>query len=335
MMDVLVKVKLAGIATALALAGCRPAPPAEQAARAPVHAVATVGMVADLVREVGGEQVEVACLMGAGVDPHLYKPTRDDVALLLRADIVFYCGHHLEGKMARVLHRTAATRPALALAETLPPNRLLHAGSTDSIDPHVWMDVELWAQCVPAIARWLARIDPVHRADYHTRAAQLVDRLRRLDAYGKRVLATIPPRARVLVTSHDAFRYFGRAYGLEVQGIQGISTESEAGLRRINDLVDQIVRRKIQAVFVESSVSRKSIQALLDGAAARGHVVRVGGELFSDSMGPPGTYEGTYVGMMDHNFTVVARALGGSAPARGMAGKLRRPARSPQRDKTM
>ena len=292
------------------------------AAEAPLRAVATVGMVADLVREVGGAAVQVDTLMGAGVDPHLYKPTRSDVAALLQADAIFYAGLLLEGKMADTLARVARNgKPVQAVSEALEPAYLL-GGAGGHHDPHVWMDVSAWQRAAEAVQAALIRSRPAERAMFTGRAERYRAQLTALDDYARRCLATIPPERRVLVTAHDAFSYFGRAYAVEVRGIQGISTESEAGLEDLNRLVDLLVSRRIPAVFVESSVADKNVRALVEGARARGHAVRVGGSLFSDAMGPAGTYEGTYIGMIDHNVTLITRALGGQAPERGLNGKL-------------
>ncbi len=289
----------------------------------PVHAVATVGMVADIVRNVGAGHVEVTQLLGAGVDPHLYKATRDDVQTIMRGDIVFYSGLMLEGKMIDTLVRISRTKPVYAVTELIDEKHLLEPEEfAGHYDPHVWMDAGAWARCIDAVAAALVQFDPSHAADYQSNAADYARQLAELHEYGKRSIATVPEAQRLLVTSHDAFNYFGRAYGMEVQGVQGISTESEAGLQRINELVDLLVARKVKAVFVESSVSRKNIDAIVGGARSRGHEVVIGGELFSDAMGAEGTYEGTYVGMIDHNITRTTRALGGEAPARGLHGKL-------------
>jgi manganese/zinc/iron transport system substrate-binding protein len=290
----------------------------------PIHAVATVGMVADLVREVGGERVSVTQLMGPGVDPHLYKGTRDDVRAIIAADLVFYSGLMLEGKVIDMLEKVGRKKPVLAVTDAIDQAALTtEAGDAAHPDPHVWMDVALWAQCVHEITDGLRDYDREGADAYQKAASVYLEKLMALDAYGKQVIGTIPPEGRVLITSHDAFHYFGQAYGLEVFGVQGLSTDSEAGLRQINNLVDMIVDRKISAVFVESSVPQKSIMAVIDGAASRGHRVVVGGELYSDAMGERGTYEGTYVGMLDHNLTTVTRALGGVAPERGMQGLLK------------
>jgi manganese/zinc/iron transport system substrate-binding protein len=293
------------------------------APRYPIRAIATVGMVADIVRNVGGPHVEVTQIMGAGVDPHLYKATRDDVELITTGDVVFYSGLMLEGKMIDTLVKVARTKPVYAVTEMIEPEFLLEPEDfAGHYDPHVWMDASAWAKCVDAAAKALGEFDAAHAAEYAENAKRYRRELDKLHEYGKKSIATVPDEQRVLITSHDAFNYFGRAYRLAVQGVQGISTESEAGLQRINELVDLIVDRKIKAVFVETSVPRKNVEAIVAGARSRGHEVKIGGELYSDAMGEQGTYEGTYIGMLDHNITLAARALGGEAPQRGFQGKL-------------
>ncbi len=289
----------------------------------PIKGIATVGMVADIVRNVGGPHVAVTQIMGPGVDPHLYKVTRDDVRTIMDGDLVFYSGLMLEGKMSDSLIKVARNKPVFAVTELIDEAELLQPEDFKGhYDPHVWMDVSAWSKCVDAVAKALAESDPAHAEDYNQNAAAYHQQLTELHNYGIKSIASIPQESRVLITSHDAFNYFGRAYGLEVQGVQGISTESEAGLQRINELVDLIVAKGVHAVFVESSVSRKNIDALVEGAKARNHEISVGGELFSDAMGETGTYEGTYVGMLDHNITLVTRALAGTAPETGFQGKL-------------
>ena len=289
----------------------------------PIKAIATIGMVADIVRNVGGDHLRVTQICGAGVDPHLYKATRDDVQTIMSGDIVFYSGLMLEGKMTDTLIKVARSKPVIAVTELIDETQLLEPEEMDvHYDPHVWMDVKAWSECVQAVSKSLASFDPRNALAYQGNADAYLDQLAKLHEYGLKSIGSIPEATRVLITSHDAFNYFGRAYGLEVLGVQGISTESEAGLQRINDLVDVLVEKNVKAVFVESSVPRKNIDALVEGANARGRRVIVGGELFSDAMGTIGTYEGTYVGMLDHNITLVTRALGGNAPERGMQGKL-------------
>ena len=285
-----------------------------------IQAVATVGMVADLVRVVGGDQVAVTQICGSGVDPHLYKPTRDDVRKLVDAGIIFYGGLKLEGKMTDTLAKMGDSKPVIAVSESLDRALLLAPEQFDGhFDPHVWMDVSAWSECVQVVCQELSKLSPENKETFETNAERYRQKLGELHQYGKTVLASVPQKKRVLITSHDAFNYFGRAYGLEVSGVQGISTESEAGLQQINRLVDLISDRGVEAVFWESSVPPKSINALVEGVQSRGHKLRIGGELYSDAMGADGTYEGTYIGMLDHNITTVATALGGNAPKGGFA----------------
>ena len=293
----------------------------------PYRVVTTCGMVSDVVREVAGDRAEVVGLMGEGVDPHLYKPTRNDVKQLMDADVVFYCGLMLEGRMAGTLDRIAKSgKPVFAVTERHEPSGELYLlkpeGAAGHWDPHVWMNVDLWRDCVAVVAERLAQLDPGGVDQYRRNAERYRVRLAELDAYVREVIGTIPDQQRVLVTAHDAFRYFSRAYGIRVWSIQGISTDSEAGVDDINALVDFLVERKIPKIFVESSVSKKNVQAVIEGAGERGWTATIGGQLYSDAMGPPGTYEGTYIGMIDHNATTITRSLGGQAPQGGFAGKL-------------
>ena len=290
---------------------------------APPVALATTGMIADLLRGVAGPAIITETLIGEGVDPHLFRPTRNDIARILRANVIFYNGHRLEGRMHEVLERAANQgRPALAVAEAIPRERLRqHEDYPDAADPHLWMDPMLWAETLPAITATLGRLPRLNR-DLAAGAAATHANLARLDAYARDVLSPIPPERRILVTAHDAFAYFGRRYGFQVESIQGLSTEAEASLARIEAMVRLIVGRRLPAIFTETSVPDRAVRALVEGVAAQRHQVALGGTLFSDSMGRPGTYRGTYEGMMDHNFTTIARALGGNPPARGMNGRL-------------
>jgi len=317
------KRRLLGLAVALAasvgLMGSGPA----MAQSGPLKVVATTGMIADAARQVGGDLVEVRALMGPGVDPHAYRQTRTDIVAMTQADLVFWHGLYLEAQMEGFMRDLAKKRTVVAVAEALPKDMLLaHDDYADKFDPHVWMNPNLWSQVVVAVRDALVTVRPEAKATFEANTAAYLKDLAELAGYTTRVLSTIPDESRVLLTAHDAFNYFGAAYGFEVLGIQGISTESEAGLNRISELVDMLVSRKIRAVFVESSVSDRNIRALIEGAAAKGHTVTIGGELFSDAMGQQGTYEGTYLGMIDHNATTITRALGGEAPERGMRGKL-------------
>lgn len=289
-----------------------------------IEVVTTIAMIGDVAREVAGPLAEVRSLIGEGIDPHLYKPTAQDVKALQAADLIFYNGLMLEGKMTDVLVRIAAGgKPVHAVTEELSTDSgfvLDDGGSHD--DPHVWMDVKGWQAATNAIAKAFGALDPPNARTYETNAANYLDRLTQLDQYAASSIASIPEGQRVLVTAHDAFQYLSRAYGIEVRGVQGFSTESEAGIKDIENLVSFLVSRKIPAVFVESSVSDKNVRALIEGCAAQGHTVVIGGELFSDAMGATGTYEGTYIGMIDHNITTITRALGGTAPEQGFQGKL-------------
>ena len=295
-----------------------------RAQSAPLSVVASTGMIADVARVVGGGAVQVQALMGPGIDPHSYRQTRSDIVALTRADLVLWNGLYLEAQMQDFLRKLAERTPVFAVGEAVPHDRLIaHQDYDGKFDPHVWMVPDLWAHVVRAVQDALTAAAS-DRADlFIANADTYLAQLDRLGTYAAGVLGTVPHPSRVLLTAHDAFGYFGRAYGFEVLGIQGISTESEAGLGRIRALVDLLVQRDIKAVFVETSVSDRNIRALVEGAAARGHNVQIGGELFSDAMGPLGTYEGTYLGMIDHNATTIAAALGGQVPPRGMDGKLR------------
>lgn len=288
-----------------------------------IKVVATTGMVADAARQVGGDIVEVRALMGPGVDPHAYRQTRSDILAMTKADLVLRHGLYLEAQMEDFFHRLEKQRVVVAVAESLPKDQLrAHADYANKFDPHVWMTPRLWADVVRNVRDSLTKVAPEHAAAFEANAEAHLAEIAQLADYATTTLAQIPDESRVLITAHDAFGYFGADFGLEEMGFQGISTQSEAGLNRVGDLVSILVDRKIRAVFVESSVSDRSIRALIEGAAARGHEVAIGGELFSDAMGADGTYEGTYIGMLDHNITVIARALGADVPAAGMTGKL-------------
>ncbi len=305
-------------------AGLAPvASPALAQAR-PRFALATVGMVGDIVRDIAGTRVRTDTLIGEGVDPHLFRPTRADISRLLSADAIFANGHRLEGRMLDVLDRARATgKPVTMIAESLPRTDLrANPDYPDAADPHVWMDPVLWAAAAGAVPDTLRRIAPDSGGAYAANLGALRQRLARLDAYARAAIGSIPAARRVLVTAHDAFAYFGARYGIAVESIQGLSTEAEANLARIEALVRLLIERRVPAVFAEASVPDRAVRALIEGAAARGHAVRLGGNLFSDSMGRPGTYAGTYEGMLDHNITTIALALGGEAPARGLNGQL-------------
>ena len=301
----------------LTLIGCgTDAPVRGDLGERPVRVVATTSMVADLAREIGGERVEVVSLMGPGVDPHLYNASEGDVGRMTRADLILYNGLHLEGKMADLLTRMAER--AAAVTDGIGRSRLLDSPTyAGSYDPHVWMDVALWQDAARAVAEHLAALDTAHAAGYRERAGAYLAELDSLDAYVRRQAERIPAEQRVLVTAHDAFGYFGRAYGFEVRGLQGLSTATEAGTGDVQDLAEFVARREIPALFVESSVSPRNIEAVRAAVRARGFDVRIGGNLYSDALGGAGSGAETYEGMIRHNVdTIVGALLGKPVAAR-------------------
>jgi manganese/zinc/iron transport system substrate-binding protein len=297
---------LAVLALAFAVSLIAACAPKEEADDGRLRIVATTGMVADLARVVGGEHVHVDALMGPGVDPHLYKATPSDLTKLRRARLILYNGKGLEGKMASVFGKLAKSRKVVAVTEEIEDAELL--GDHEHWDPHVWFDVSLWSRGAIVVGAALAEVDAEHAEEYRAAALKYAIRLRALHESVATQIAAIPKNRRVLITSHDAFRYFGRAYGLEVRGLQGISTASSAGVKDVEQMVDLIVSRKIKAVFVESSVSPKAIEAVRESVQARGHDVVIGGELFSDAMGDHAPLD-TYVGMIEHNVKTLVEAL--------------------------
>lgn len=276
------------------------------------HVVCTTGMIGDLARTIGGDELRVTDLFKPGVDPHTYRPTTEDLATLNSAELVFYNGLHLEGKMDTVLEKLNARIPSIAVGERLfdyHPTATLLKNSEGHPDPHVWFDVTLWTAAAQVVGDSLAKHDAAHADTFRKRTESLVSRLGKLHEETRTTIATLPKERRVLVTSHDAFRYFGRAYDIEVRGVQGINTEAEASVRDIASLVDFLVKRQVKSVFVESSVNPRNMQSLIEGCKARGHDVHTGGELFSDAMGDPGTPDGTYEGMIRHNVATFLKGL--------------------------
>ncbi|MEZ6143588.1 MAG: zinc ABC transporter substrate-binding protein [Zavarzinella sp.] len=274
----------------------------------PIQMVATTGMVADLARNIGGPHVQVTQLMSDGIDPHQFKASPGDIQVLSRAQIILYNGLHLEGKMGDIFERLAKKKAVFAVGEYLAEERILK-DENGGYDPHLWFDVALWADVATVVEKILVQYDPKHAAEYRQNSENFRKELLALDAEVRERFASIPAPQRALVTAHDAFRYFGRAYQVEVRGIQGISTESEAGVREINELIDFLKSRNISAVFVESSVSDKNLNALIEGCRAVNHPINNGGTLYSDAMGKEGTPEGTYIGMIRHNMETIDKAL--------------------------
>jgi manganese/zinc/iron transport system substrate-binding protein len=270
--------------------------------------LATTSLIGDLVREIAGSELDVDVLMGPGVDPHLYKVTPGDIRRLSSADLILYHGLHLEGRMGEAFESLARKKPVVAVADQLPAERIRR--SSDVPDPHVWFDVSLWKFVAQRVADELTKRYPILSARITERHGEFQKQLSELDAMVAKEISSIPKEQRVLVTAHDAFAYFGARYGITVYGVQGISTDSEAGLRHIQDLIDLLVRSKIPAVFMESSVGERSIQALVDGAQNAGHTVSIAGPLYSDALGEPGTGAETYLGMVRANVGTIVAALG-------------------------
>ena len=279
-------------------------------AQRPIKVVATLGQITDMAKVIGAERVSLQGLMGAGVDPHLYKASESDVRKFAEADIIFYNGINLEAKMADIFEKMARTQKTVALGDKIPKELLLESTTYKGhYDPHIWFDVTLWRRVAEGIRDELAAFDPAHTDEYTQRCADYLKGLDKLHLYVQTRAAELPASQRVLVTAHDAFRYFGRQYGFEVMGLQGISTESQAGLKDVMALADFITKRKIRAIFVESSVSERHIKAVQEAVQSRGWEVKIGGELFSDAMGDAGTFKGTYIGMVTHNIDTIVNAL--------------------------
>lgn len=307
------------------ICGCRPAEQPAATGPKKLNIVTTTAMVADLAQHVAGEHATVTSLMGPGIDPHLFRATFQDIDRMKRADVLLYSGLKLEGAMQTALEgvRKQQTITVAAITDQIP-NENLRSPDPDFShpDPHVWHDVALWAGCLDRVAEVLSQKDAAHADEYRTNAASYKAELLKLDAWTRERIATIPVKTRFLVTAHDAFAYFSRTYGIEERSAQGISTESEAGIADINALIDFLVRQEVPALFMEATVNRAALEAVTEGARKRGWNVREGGVLYSDSMGRPGSYEGTYIGMIDHNVTTIVRALGGEAPEKGYQGQL-------------
>lgn len=298
----------------LLLAGCQPQDEsaggkADLSSRR-IRVITTTGMIADAVRNIGGERVQVRALMGPGVDPHLYKASEGDVIRMADADIIFYNGLHLEGKMAEVFEQMQRRVKTAAISDGIARDSLLSPPAFQgNYDPHIWFDVSLWMEGVKNIGENLAILDTASAEIYQHNTAVYLKLLSELDAYVHQQAGRVPGEKRVLITAHDAFNYFGRAYGFEVRGLQGISTAAEAGTADIQNLAQFIVERKIPAVFVETSVPPRYIEALQAAVRARGFMVKIGGSLYSDAMGTSGTPEGTYPGMVRYNIDTIVNAL--------------------------
>ena len=276
----------------------------------PIRVVTTIGMITDIVQNVGGDRVDATGLMGPGIDPHLYRASEGDVARLAGADLIFYNGLHLEGKMAGVLERMQDQIKTVAVTQDVDRAVLLAPPEFEgAYDPHLWFDVTLWRKAVERVRDTLIEVDKGSAELYRANTKNYLAQLEELHNYVMQQAERISPDQRVLVTAHDAFNYFGRAYGFEVRGLQGISTAAEAGTADVQALVQFIVERRIPAMFVETSVPRQSIEAVQAAVKAKGFSVEIGGQLFSDAMGASGTPEGTYIGMVRHNIDTIVASL--------------------------
>ena len=275
-----------------------------------IDAVATTGMVGDLITNIGGERVNVDTLMGPGVDPHLFKASERTLRTMERGDIVFYNGLHLEGGLSFVLEEMGKRQPTAAVASAIPEHLLRTPPEFQGAhDPHIWFDVSLWSLACEAAIRGMRKLDPTWATTYQQNGDAYLAELAALDAWVSAQAVTVPAEKRVLITAHDAFGYFGARYGFEVRGIQGASTATEAGALDVQELADVIAEREIPAIFVESSVPRRTVEALREAVRSRGFDVRIGGQLFSDAMGTRGTPEGTYLGMIRANVNTIVNAL--------------------------
>ena len=301
--------------TSFLLAACKTSPgeSAGPIGDRKIRVVTTTGMIADVVKNVGGDRVSVEALMGPGVDPHLYKASEGDVIRLQEADVVFYNGLHLEAQMGKVLERlNEFGKRTVAVTDKIDRSLLESPPAfAGNYDPHVWFDVTMWMKTVDQVKETLIEMDPAHTAEYEVNAEVYLKELEALHQYVLDQADTIPADQRVLITAHDAFNYFGRAYGFDVRGLQGISTEAQAGTADVQELASFIAEKQIPAIFVESSVPQRNVEAVQAAVRARGFDVQIGGSLYSDAMGTAGTPDGTYIGMVRHNIDTIVKALSG------------------------
>ena len=275
-----------------------------------LNIVTTTSMITDLVRNIGGDSVNVQGLMGTGVDPHLYKASEGDVSKLTNADVVFYSGLHLEGKLVDVFEKMGRKTNTIALAEVLDKNKLIGSEYfASSFDPHIWFNIQYWKQLTNFLTEELSRLNPKNASFFQKNQTRYLLQLDALENDIKETIATLPEEKRVLVTAHDAFNYFGEAYGFEVVGLQGLSTATEAGVQDVQNLAKLIIDKKVQAIFVETSVPKRTIEALQQAVLSKGFKVEIGGTLYSDALGNTGTDEGTYLGMFRYNVNTIVEAL--------------------------
>lgn len=272
--------------------------------------VCTTSIIGDTVRQLVGDHANIISLMGPDIDPHLYRAREHDIQTLASANLIIYNGLHLEGKLADVLHSMNRYVPTISIADHLDRSCFIASNEYETMhDPHIWFDVSIWIDAVQIIRNALMEHDPEHAQAYAARAADYTKELESLDAFMREQAARLAPEQRILVTAHDAFHYFGRAYGFQVVALQGISTESEAGIKDVQELVSFIVEHKVHALFVEASIPERNIQAVQQAVRARGFEVTIGDQLYSDALGSIGTGADTYIGMVRHNIEAIVGAL--------------------------
>ena len=276
-----------------------------------LNVVTTTTMITDMITAIGGEHINVAGLMGSGVDPHLYKASEGDVSKLSRADVIFYNGLHLEGKLEDIFEKMKhSNKETVALSNSLSKDKLIASENfASNYDPHIWFQIDYWIECTKYATKELSRIDAENKMNYEVNSKSYVEKLQLLKKENIALVQTLAQKKRVLITAHDAFNYFGKAYGFEVVGLQGLSTATEAGVQDVQNLANFIIQKNVKAIFVESSVPKRTIEALQASVKAKNHNVEIGGELFSDALGSAGTAEASYIGMYKHNISTIVNAL--------------------------
>ncbi len=298
--------KLLFIIVAIGIVGCKDGP--ENSGKLKV--VTTTTMLTDLAKNIGGDYIDLQGLMGAGVDPHLYKASEGDVTKLYEADIIFYSGLHLEGKLVDIFEKMEGSKNTVSLGDQLPKGELIPSEYfASNFDPHVWFNIQFFKQFAEIVTDELSKADPKNAANYSENNKRFQIKLNELESEIKTIINTLPEEKRILVTAHDAFNYFGEAYGFQVVGLQGISTATEAGVKDVQNLAEFIIQNNIKAIFVESSVPRRTIEALRESVLSKNHNVEIGGSLYSDALGDTGTDEGTYIGMVKYNVNTIVNAL--------------------------
>ncbi|MCL8008011.1 zinc ABC transporter substrate-binding protein [Gelidibacter japonicus] len=293
--------------TFISFSGCKDAKPDN----GNLNIVTTTTLITDLLNQIGGDKLNVQGLMGSGVDPHLYKASAGDVTKLSNADLIFYGGLHLEGKLVDVFEKMESQNiTTIAVSDALDKNTLIGSEYfASNYDPHIWFDVHNWELITTFVVQKLSEADPENKAYFEENGKNYLEKLKVLDAEIKSIIDTLPKEKRILVTAHDAFNYFGKAYGFEVVGLQGLSTATEAGVQDVQNLSNFIIEKNIKAIFVESSVPRRTIEALQAAVNSKNHHVEIGGTLYSDALGNAGTAEGTYIGMFKYNVNTIVNAL--------------------------